>query len=335
MKINEDMKAILERRRTQNFVFFAIPVEKLYGNLFMDYEGLSFSLDLKDSATYSEFISSLKSYRLNSKNYAQMFVTKARVMVSILHCIVTRFEEKLFHTYKFYEHQVQFSHKFEVIKYNKDIQDLVVDYQSSLSEFKRYRDFKLEDLQALKNLLLNSETQENNYVKMIEREIQMYLNSMSKMIRGMAETPKLVASFANLETNCFVQEFHMLVLFEAFRRWLLKTVVSVVYQSFNEFQDFARQFEDLFKKLEINFRPAFSSEDPLSSMIDKSYKRFIKKKINLQQKFIISDQVLLEFFQEGYPITYNSSTFLCKKYYLCTVNDKESKKSPVIMVIDV
>lgn len=325
MKNNEDIRAVIERRRTQNFVFFAMPVDKLYGNLFMDYEGISFSLGLKDSATYNEFITSLKSYRLNSKNYALMFITKAKVMVDILHNIASKFETKLINTYKHYDDLASLIP-----------QDQSADYKFYLSELRKFKDFKLEELQVIKTLLLGGQdSKENQYLKMIEKEVQIYLNAMSKMIRGLSESPKYVASFATLESNCFVLEFHMVVLFEAFRRWLVKAIIARVYQHFQAFKEVAKLCEDFAKKQGLSKCLDFSSNDPISSMIDKTYKRFIKKKINLQPKFIISDQVLLEFFQEGYPINYNSSTFFCKKHYLCVGQDKDIKNLPVIMVIDV
>lgn len=218
---------------------------------------------------------------------------------------------------------------------SKDMGDIVGEYNSCMVDFKKFRDSKIEELINTRNLIWHPELKENQYLKHIEKEIQLYLNSMSRMIRALSESPKYVANFGTLETNCFVLEFHMVVLFEAFRRWLLKSVISIVYQNIKDFRDHTRQFEDIFKKLDHNFKPDFSSDDPISSLINKSYKRFIKKKVNLQPKYIISDQVLLEFFQEGYPINYNSSTFFCKKHYLCTAQSKESKNSQVIMVIDV
>lgn len=103
---SEDIKAVIERRKTQNFMFAALPVEKLYGNLYMDYEGMLMNFGLKEASSFNEFLDSLKSYRLNSKNYAGMFQTKAKVMIAILHSLFDNIDKKKAKVYEFYEEQV-------------------------------------------------------------------------------------------------------------------------------------------------------------------------------------------------------------------------------------
>ena len=105
MKINEDFATAVERRKTQNLEFVAVPVQKLHGNLYMEYEGKLLNLGIKD-VNNSEFLHSLKRYRINSKNYANMFQIKGKVMVDILSSLIPKFEACIQQSYNFYEHQV-------------------------------------------------------------------------------------------------------------------------------------------------------------------------------------------------------------------------------------
>lgn len=106
LKLSEDFKVTLERRKTLNFQFASVGVEKLYGNLFMDYEGILFNFGFKDASTFDDFIGSLKSYRLNSKNYANMFLTKARVLIDILHSLLSNLDKSMQTAFTYYEQQV-------------------------------------------------------------------------------------------------------------------------------------------------------------------------------------------------------------------------------------
>ena len=87
-------------------MFVSIPIEKLYGNLYMDYEGILLNFGLNEASTFNEFLASMKSYRLNSKNYATMFLTKAKVMVAILHSAFDNLERCITSAHSFYEKQV-------------------------------------------------------------------------------------------------------------------------------------------------------------------------------------------------------------------------------------
>lgn len=89
-------------------MFMSMPIEKLYGNLYMDYEGILTNFGLKEASTYTQFVESLKSYRLNSKNYMIMFQSKAKVMIGILHSLFENLEKKIAMAYGFYELQVNF-----------------------------------------------------------------------------------------------------------------------------------------------------------------------------------------------------------------------------------
>lgn len=202
-------------------------------------------------------------------------------------------------------------------------------------EFKRLRDHKTDETAASKHVLINPDLKENWFLKQVDKEIQHYSNSLSRMIRLLSESKKYVAAFATADNNCFVLEFHMVIMFEAFRRWLLKAVTAKIYESYKLMKDMLSEGEAVQEKYGLPQECPIQSSSPISAMLQKSHKKFIKRKINLQPKVILSDQVLLEFFQEGYPLNYNSNTFFCRKYYLCTSPDKESKQSRAIIVIDV
>ena len=107
LKINEDFAVVLERRKTQNLEFVAVPIQKLYGNLYMDYEGLLLNHGFKDVTNTEKFLHSLRRYRNNSKNYATMFQTKGKVMVDILSNLIPKFVDAIQQSYNFYELQVQ------------------------------------------------------------------------------------------------------------------------------------------------------------------------------------------------------------------------------------
>ena len=156
------------------------------------------------------------------------------------------------------------------------------------------------------------------------------------MIRLLTESKKYIVTFANPDTNCFILEFHNIILFEAFRRWLLKAAVAKIYETYKIFKDILESGESLGSKIGFNSDCPVSSKAPFSALLDKSHKRFIKRKVNLDPKVIMSEQVLLEFFQGGYPLSYNSNSQFCRKYYMCGSPDKDSKQqSKAIIVIDV
>lgn len=151
----------------------------------------------------------------------------------------------------------------------------------------------------------------------------------------LTESKKYIGGFATPEFNCFILEFHMVTMMEAFRRWLIKAAISKLYDIYRGFKDILCEGESVAEKLQFLKKFQITSTSQISAILDKSHKRFIKKKINLAPKIIMSDYVLLEFFHEGYPLSYNSNSFFCRKYYMCTSPDKESKQSKAIIVIDV
>lgn len=72
----------------------------------MDYEGILLNFGLNEASTFNEFLASMRSYRLNSKNYANMFLTKAKVMVTVLHSAFDNLERCINTAHLFYELQV-------------------------------------------------------------------------------------------------------------------------------------------------------------------------------------------------------------------------------------
>lgn len=105
MKINENFAAAIERRKTQNLEFVSVPVQKLFGNIYMEYEGRLLNVGIKDSK-YNDFLTALKRYRNNSKNYANIFLTKGKVMVDILNNLIPKYELVIQQSFSFYETQV-------------------------------------------------------------------------------------------------------------------------------------------------------------------------------------------------------------------------------------
>ena len=105
LKINEDFDTVVERRKTQNLEFVAVPIQKLYGNLFMEYEGKLLNKGFKEG-NFNESLQSLRKYRINSKNYANMFLIKGKVMVDILGSLLPKFESTIQQSFSYYEIQV-------------------------------------------------------------------------------------------------------------------------------------------------------------------------------------------------------------------------------------
>lgn len=191
----------------------------------------------------------------------------------------------------------------------------------------------LDILANIKPMLYNQEEKGNPYLKQLERLTFLYVNTMGKMIRDLTESPKNITKFATYDSNCFVLEFYLLILLEAFRRSLVTNVFSHVYGIHKEFLEKLSTGEEFLESLGISNTFKINSSYSLAKVIDRSHKSFIKKKINLDPKVILTSEALLEFFVEGYPLTYNSNSFFCSKYYKCQGHDKDFKE-PCIIIVD-
>ena len=106
MKQKHDLLKAFEKKKTEGNEVKAEFISKLHGIIALR-DGL-FTLDKSFIIPFSnsESMQILKQYRLYSKNYANMFQIKGKVMVDILSSLIPKFEACIQQSYNYYEHQV-------------------------------------------------------------------------------------------------------------------------------------------------------------------------------------------------------------------------------------
>lgn len=336
LKQNDELVCVIERRKTQKFETFAIPIEKLYGNLFVESEGHVISTAFKDGMSFQTYMNALKSYRLNSKNHANMFLTKGRVLNNILFGLLTELEKKLVPTFRFYENQfIQLKKHFEGREPDKQEIEKMNNFVSFLKNLKIDIEKKSSELKKITSSMKNPKG-ENPFLVAISNANLIYSNAVSRLIRNLVKTTKNTSEFVILENNCFTLEFHLLIMFEFFRRWLLRNIVSSIYIIHESFQRGLEKGDGILEDLRPNLNSITSNQSfGIPSLLEQNHKRFIKKKINLLPKIILTDESLYEFFYECYHLHYNSSSFYCRYHIKCKSISKEHGKCEVILAIDV
>ena len=203
-----------------------------------------------------------------------------------------------------------------------------------VDDFKLFKRKSLDFLSTIRDNLISHEDKCNPFLRYLEKLIMHYSNSMGKMIRDLTESPKNINKFATYDTNCFFLEFHMIVMLCAFIRTIVTSSFPNIYAIHKELMDKLSTGEDFLGQLKIENKCTFKKDLSLAKLLEKHHRRFIKTKINLDQKVILTSEAILEFFVEGYPINYNSNSFFCSKYYRCVANQKDCKDECII-VIDV
>lgn len=159
-----------------------------------------------------------------------------------------------------------------------------------------------------------------------------YSNATGKMYRDLAESPKNITKFTSYDSNCFILEFHMLIVLERFRRHLVTDIFSSLYGMQQQLGDKLVTGEEFAASMNFAKQCSYKSDFSIAKMVENHHKKFIKKKINLDPKVILTSQALLEFFVEGYLLYYNSNSFFCSKYYRCAVNEKDCKDQCIIVI---
>lgn len=201
-----------------------------------------------------------------------------------------------------------------------------------IEDFKNFKSNCSKFLNEIKEILYNQEEKCNLYLKLLETKVGHYVNSMGKMLRDLTESQKNMVKFTTYETNCFILEFHLIVVLEAFRRDLVKRVFSPIYGAHKELVEKLSNAEEILTTLQIENKCPIKSDFSLAKTLENHHRRFIKKKINLDSKIILTSEALLEFFVESYSMNYHSNSFFCSKYYRCMGQDKDFKEQCVIVV---
>ena len=173
----------LERRKTQNLESIAVPVQKMYGNLFMEYEGRLLNLGYKDSSNIG-FQQLLRKYKINCKNYANMFQTKGKVMVDILSQIIPKLDIAIQQSSLYYEYQ------YEQRKHDKNNIEILQHFKKYSDDFRRFKVKSSEVLSGIKDCLYSQDEKSNPFLRYLEKLVLGYLNSIARLTRELSESPK-------------------------------------------------------------------------------------------------------------------------------------------------
>ena len=301
-------------------------IKDLYGSLlFTEIQSKSQS---KDPSFYgkstADFQTGLRKYKLQSKNYSSMFLTKSKVLIQLLSCILKQLIAKLLAT-KEYLTKVK-----SQVKTRLEGQSLSQKDAENLSDFKQYlitftdeistRRLELEDMWRI------IEDTEGGYCHLstLLLAFQGYIASISKYTKKIESKSKTSISLAKTK-NPFILEFDMLLLYQRLYRFLIKSIVPKLFDVHAHITKTLQQGVEVVNKLTQRSGIEILSKDlqfSLSSMLDKNLRRFVKRKICLESKLILVDEDLREFFEECYELKYPLETFMCKHSLPCTYEFK-------------
>lgn len=298
----------------------------------------------------AEALTSLKRYRLWTKNYAIMFQTRAKVLVDLLHQLCANFEDRLKNTYDFFRNFKR------VLKKNLEGVSLTEEVFCSIKSLKKYiedldTDIKarLEELKEMREQLGVTEekiTAPTGYYGIAHTNIMIYLNCLSLLIHKIEKDKQghhnLSFTFSVGESNPALQERLMLISCECLRKFALEVVVIKIFDIHRCVNERIEAGCNLAQRI-IKANPEqFASYHftkltvRLSSLLEAPMKRYVKAKISLRPEIIIKDQDFKEFFSEKYIFKYPSATPLWVNSTQVQFDNPRTKElMPFVLLLDV
>ncbi len=323
-------------------VSLAVSVEELYGDIRLKRDARTPQLDLRPTRDFVEsdaFLEHLKLYRLDSKNYCNMFLTKTKVMTAIIIDLLKRLDLQTKALAEELEAAVGLAlaspeasapasgETAGQVAYLKD--------ELAALRTEAYQ-ARLELSQRQKSL--GEASGSSPLTKELELQTLALRSAFSKLVRSLATRPKALSHFTAVESNPQLLEFYLLQLFEHARRCLgehlgklleLQTKVNVRLGSVRT---------ALLELLRLQGRPREAVQTPdlsLSGLLDRSYARFIRAKVSLAPDVRLEDAHIAEYFQDPRQLTYFSSSYLVRKHFRATCVPKDLKPVPCLVVFDV
>ena len=349
MKQKNDMLKAFEKEKSRNNDFKAMNVSKIHGSITLS--DISSNLEKKFQVPFSESESmeTLKKYRLCTKNYANMFQTKGKVLVDILTDLLTKYQFQATEISDFFKKKRK---EIKTKLQGQILTEVDLQHMNHLKSFGSDLDLEVrarkEELKEMIEIIGESDEKsiKPGYLNTIRNTIQSYVNSISLLIHKIEKdkTPhaQLSTFFSYPETNPNLLEFLMKINFECLRRFCLEVVVPKIFDIHKRFQDKITQGAELlhhFHKshpLVLNHLDSSHLRFKLSSLLDPPLRQYIKTKICLEQRIILKDNDLHDFFVEKFEFKYPEiNPFWVSYLNVLLENPKTKETTAFYLTLDV
>ncbi len=278
-----------------------------------------------------DFMETMRRYKLLSKNYSTMYISKLKVTERIIVHLLTEYLKKIEEISNF------FIRSRKKVKSQLEGKPLEHEMAAALSAQKKQINTITDEFDVRKTELadmLKNVTERDCVQKMTDLYLG-YIGSITKLTRKLEKKSKQVSSHES-DPNPMLLEFNMLLNFRRIFHFLEDAVIPKLFdvhlqvekkrdQGLRSLKDFGAV-----TKCEIDLNaPKFS----LSSLLSKNLRRFIKNKIGLEHRMILTDDHLKEFF-ELYEVKYPQDSYLFRAVLPCTFELKK-KVHPMHLILDV
>lgn len=332
MRHQMDLLRQYEKSKQENKHKLAVPIKTLYGSICRDDSDDILSERAKAPAKQSDYLRILRSYRLFSRNYANIFMTRCKVMEQIVRHIIIQYQLKLQEKYKV------FQNLSAMIKKTYEAKQISVQTSEQITRFNKFmNDLKTEfDLRKVdfEEILLHFDEQEKNRYVMghVEKAFHDFSNAYGRLIRKV-EQGKKDNSLSEPEFNPFLAEFNLLLLFEWLRRYFYKTVIPMLLSMHKHIMDrLVAGLEIIAELLPELHKPKESDAIfTLCSLLEKPLSRFVKQKVGLKGEFVLKDCDLEDFFRESYEMKYPEISPLWRCHLPCIF--ERTGKNPVMILL--
>jgi hypothetical protein len=333
---------LVEQKKRQGMVSLPVCIDEMYGDIHLKRDSRGLQLELHPNRDFVEsdaFLERLKLYRLDSKNYCNMYLTKTKVMTGIAIDLLKRLELQI----KAFSEELETAVKhalrsFEAESNHGEAARAQAAYLREELAVLRSEAFESRQELVRRQKVLGDSSASSELTKELELHALALRGALSKMIRSLITKPKVLNHFTAVEVNPQLLEFFLLQLFERARRSIsehlaklfeLQTKLNVrlgsVKTALQELQRLRGQPAELLQQPDLQ----------LSRLLDRGYARFIKAKINLGPEVKLEDAHIAEYFQDRRYLTYFSSSYLVRKHFFATCIPKELKPVQCLVVFDV
>ena len=304
-------------------------ISALLGNLKMPANLSAMHLQpfLETTDSYNEM---LKDYRLVSKNYATMYITKAAVLTSILTNILEKMADKV----------------REINHVIYDISQSVVTEVKDKSTMERWNTMK-DSLESIKkeNDMIRERINVDLY-KIKKKEgksfihpilnvcrgaLNAYVGAYTRSVQVMGKNGKLDSSRLEAYNNVFLNEYLMLQSFQYYHSYLITIVfnshiIPCLKALLLNGQGVAKQIRGFDIKSKLNLKPLDFS---MSNLIERSLRDYMKTKMEMDKRYKLKD-IDINLFISSYNMLYPATSPFIVNILECT-----SDKHQAILVIDV
>jgi hypothetical protein len=331
------VKSFEKFKNIDNLLQRSTDTSKMFGNYLKDE---SEEIAAKRAAFYpsiQDLLKNLKQYRLMSKNYCNMYLTKTKVMIRLLTNLNRELRVRIKESAELVGREYQKIKKhFQGTTLDEAQTDHFKNFENFRQKHEEFVRFKFNELEKLEF----KETEEKEGLTVIESVLLTNLfhftSCFSNMVRKLEKEKVANPSIrTNDEVNCQVLELNLLLSFENIRRDLFNRVLPFLFQVVEELKlrlDSGQKIVDGLKlgaKLKVDLS---AGQVRLAALIEPQMKRFIKKKIGMESKIIMKDDDLEDFFRDFYPFKYCEVSYLCRAFLEC-IEERRNKKC--LLMIDV